>query len=108
LISSANASSELPNIFDRHSRARDGARIILSAVAMGLQAAVGRVMQIPGIPTTVITSTLTAIIAALAERVLNRERPVQRSYLLFTLSSHSTSRRRNEERESSASNARIS
>jgi uncharacterized membrane protein YoaK (UPF0700 family) len=50
--------------------------IVLSAIAMGLQAAVGRVMRIPGIPTTVITSTLTAIIAALAERVLARDRPV--------------------------------
>src|SRR5258708_9863403 len=50
--------------------------IVLSAIAMGLQAAVGRVIRIPGIPTTVITSTLTAIITALAERVLARERPV--------------------------------
>jgi uncharacterized membrane protein YoaK (UPF0700 family) len=52
------------------------ALIILSAVAMGLQAAVGRVIRIPGIPTTVITSTLTAIVGTLTERVLARDRPV--------------------------------
>ena len=47
--------------------------IVLSAVAMGLQGAVGRAIQIPGIPTIVITSTLTAIIGAFAEKVVNRE-----------------------------------
>ena len=50
--------------------------IILSAGAMGLQGAVGRAMRIPGIPTIVITSTLTAIVGTLAERVLTRDRPV--------------------------------
>ncbi|HUZ71429.1 MAG TPA: YoaK family protein [Stellaceae bacterium] len=50
--------------------------IILSAIAMGLQGAVGRSIRVPGIPTVVFTSTLTAIVAALAERVLARERPV--------------------------------
>ena len=50
--------------------------IILSAIAMGLQGAVGRAIRIPGIPTIVITSTLTAIVGTLAERVLARDRPV--------------------------------
>src|SRR3954451_15728496 len=36
--------------------------IILSAIAMGLQGAVGRAIRIPGIPTIVITSTWTAIV----------------------------------------------
>jgi uncharacterized membrane protein YoaK (UPF0700 family) len=45
--------------------------IIPSAIAMGLQGAVGRSIRITGIPTIVITSTLTAIVVALAERVLN-------------------------------------
>ena len=44
------------------------ALIILSAIAMGLQGAVGRAIRIPGIPTTVITSTLTAIVGTVAER----------------------------------------
>ena len=51
------------------------ALIILSAVAMGLQGAVGRAIGVPGISTIVITSTLTAIIGTLAERLLSRERP---------------------------------
>jgi uncharacterized membrane protein YoaK (UPF0700 family) len=50
--------------------------IILSAIAMGLQGAVGRAIRIPGIPTIVITSTLTAIVGTLAERLLARDRPV--------------------------------
>ena len=50
--------------------------IILSAIAMGLQGAVGRAIRIPGIPTIVITSTLTAIIGTVAERMLARDRPV--------------------------------
>lgn len=50
--------------------------IILSAVAMGLQGAVGRAIHIPGIPTTVITSTLTAIIGTLAERLLGGDKAV--------------------------------
>jgi uncharacterized membrane protein YoaK (UPF0700 family) len=49
--------------------------IILSAIAMGLQGAVGRAIRIPGIPTIVITSTLTAIVGTFAERVLARDRP---------------------------------
>jgi len=52
------------------------ALITLSAVAMGLQGAVGRKVGIPGIPTIVVTSTLTAIIGAIAERALARARPV--------------------------------
>jgi uncharacterized membrane protein YoaK (UPF0700 family) len=39
--------------------------IVISALGMGLQGAVGRALQIPGIPTIVITSTLTAIIGTL-------------------------------------------
>ncbi len=50
--------------------------IVLSAIAMGLQGAVGRSVRIPGIPTVVFTSTLTAIVGTLAERALARERPV--------------------------------
>ena len=34
--------------------------IVLSAIAMGLQGAVGRALALPGVPTIVITSTLTA------------------------------------------------
>src|SRR5256714_11362619 len=49
--------------------------IILSAIAMGLQGAVGRAIRIPGIPTIVITSTLTAIVGTVAERRLARDRP---------------------------------
>jgi uncharacterized membrane protein YoaK (UPF0700 family) len=52
------------------------ALIVLSAIAMGLQGAVGRAIRIPGIPTVVITSTLTAIVAGLSERVLAGNRPV--------------------------------
>jgi uncharacterized membrane protein YoaK (UPF0700 family) len=52
------------------------ALIILSAIAMGLQGAVGRAIRIPGIPTIVITSTLTAIVGNLAERVLASNQPV--------------------------------
>lgn len=48
--------------------------IACSAVAMGLQGAVGRAIRVPGIPTVVFTSTLTAIVATLAERALGRER----------------------------------
>jgi uncharacterized membrane protein YoaK (UPF0700 family) len=50
--------------------------IILSALGMGLQGAVGRTIQIPGIPTIVITSTMTALIGTLAERALSRDRRV--------------------------------
>lgn len=51
------------------------ALIILSAIAMGLQGAVGRAIRISGIPTTVVTSTLTAIVATIAERLLAGDRP---------------------------------
>jgi len=49
------------------------ALIVLSAIAMGLQGAIGRVLRIAGIPTIVITSTLTAIVGAFTESVLKRE-----------------------------------
>lgn len=52
------------------------ALIILSAIAMGLQGAVGRAIRIPGIPTTVITSTLTAIVGTVAERLLAGKWPI--------------------------------
>jgi uncharacterized membrane protein YoaK (UPF0700 family) len=63
---------------------RDGAHlpshphglIVVSAVAMGLQGAIGRALRISGIPTIVITSTLTAIVGGLGERALARERPL--------------------------------
>jgi uncharacterized membrane protein YoaK (UPF0700 family) len=50
--------------------------IILSALAMGLQGGIGRAMRVAGVPTIVITSTLTAIIESLAERALARQRPL--------------------------------
>jgi uncharacterized membrane protein YoaK (UPF0700 family) len=50
--------------------------IILSAVAMGLQGGIGRAMGVSGIPTIVVTNTLTAIIGGLAERALARQRPL--------------------------------
>jgi uncharacterized membrane protein YoaK (UPF0700 family) len=46
--------------------------IALSAIAMGLQGAVGRALALPGVPTIVITSTLTAVIGTAAERALRR------------------------------------
>ena len=45
-------------------------------VRSSLQGAVGRAIRIPGIPTIVITSTLTAIVGTVAERMLARDRPV--------------------------------
>ena len=51
------------------------ALIILSAVAMGLQGAIGRVVGVPGVPTIVITSTLTAIVGTIAERAISRDQP---------------------------------
>lgn len=48
--------------------------IVLSAMAMGLQGAAGRALALPGIPTIVITSTLTAVIGTVAERALGRGR----------------------------------
>jgi uncharacterized membrane protein YoaK (UPF0700 family) len=50
--------------------------IILSALAMGLQGGIGRAMHVAGVPTIVITSTLTAIIESVAERALARQRPL--------------------------------
>jgi uncharacterized membrane protein YoaK (UPF0700 family) len=51
------------------------ALITLSAIAMGLQGAVGRAVGIPGVPTIVITSTLTAIVGTIAERAISHDRP---------------------------------
>jgi uncharacterized membrane protein YoaK (UPF0700 family) len=50
--------------------------IVLSAVAMGLQGGIGRAMRVSGVPTIVITSTLTAIVGGLVERALARQRPL--------------------------------
>jgi uncharacterized membrane protein YoaK (UPF0700 family) len=50
--------------------------IALSAIAMGLQGAVGRALALPGIPTIVITSTLTAVIGTVAERAFSPGRQV--------------------------------
>jgi uncharacterized membrane protein YoaK (UPF0700 family) len=50
--------------------------IILSALAMGLQGGIGRAMGVAGVPTIVITSTLTAIVGGVAERTLARQRPL--------------------------------
>jgi uncharacterized membrane protein YoaK (UPF0700 family) len=52
------------------------ALIGLSAVAMGLQGAVGRHLKLPGLATVVFTSTLTAIVGATVERLLARQRPL--------------------------------
>ena len=64
------------------------ALIALSAIAMGLQGAVGRAIQIPGVPTIVITSTLTAIIGRVAEKLFDRGQrvpagPTQQQMLSF-------------------------
>jgi uncharacterized membrane protein YoaK (UPF0700 family) len=50
--------------------------IILSALAMGLQGGIGRAIGATGIPTIVVTSTLTAIVGSLAERALARQKPL--------------------------------
>jgi len=50
--------------------------IILSALAMGFQGGIGRALHVAGIPTTVVTSTLTAIVESLAERALAHQRPL--------------------------------
>jgi uncharacterized membrane protein YoaK (UPF0700 family) len=50
--------------------------IILSAVAMGLQGAIGRAVRVTGIPTIVVTSTLTAFVGGLAERALAHQKPL--------------------------------
>jgi len=44
--------------------------IALSAVAMGLQSVAARRIDLPGIPTVVFTSTLTAIVMALVEKIV--------------------------------------
>ena len=49
--------------------------IVLSSVSMGMQGAVGRVVGVPGVPTIVITSTLTAIVATITERTISHDRP---------------------------------
>lgn len=48
----------------------------LSAIAMGMQGAAVRHLQVPGISTIVFTSTLTAIVATISERLLASARPV--------------------------------
>jgi uncharacterized membrane protein YoaK (UPF0700 family) len=50
--------------------------IVLSAVAMGLQGGIGRAVGVSGVPTIVVTSTLTAIVGGLTERALARQRPL--------------------------------
>ncbi|WP_198137059.1 YoaK family protein [Nitrobacter hamburgensis] len=50
--------------------------IVLSAVAMGLQGAIGRTIGIPGIMTVIFTSTYTAIVGDLVERTLAGHRPL--------------------------------
>lgn len=50
--------------------------IVLSAVAMGLQGAIGRALGIPGIMTVIFTSTCTAIVSGLVERALAGQRPL--------------------------------
>jgi uncharacterized membrane protein YoaK (UPF0700 family) len=50
--------------------------IVLSAVAMGLQGAIGRALGVPGIMTVIFTSTYTAIVSDLVERALAGHRPL--------------------------------
>lgn len=50
--------------------------IILSALAMGIQGAVGRSLKVPGIMTVLITSTYTAIVGDLIQRLHDRQRPL--------------------------------
>jgi uncharacterized membrane protein YoaK (UPF0700 family) len=50
--------------------------IVLSAVAMGLQGAIGRTIGIPGIMTVIFTSTYTEIVGDLVERALAGHRPL--------------------------------
>lgn len=49
--------------------------IILSAVAMGMQGGIGRAIGAPGIMTVIFTSTYTAIVGNLVERVVAGRRP---------------------------------
>lgn len=50
--------------------------ILLSAIGMGLQGALGRALGIPGLMTVIFTSTYTAIVAGLTERLAAGARPV--------------------------------
>jgi len=50
--------------------------VVLSAIAMGLQGAIGHAIGVPGIMTVVFTSTYTAIISDLVERALAGHRPL--------------------------------
>ena len=50
--------------------------IALSAIAMGLQGAIGRSLGVPGLMTVIFTSTYTAIIGDLVERALAGQRPL--------------------------------
>jgi uncharacterized membrane protein YoaK (UPF0700 family) len=50
--------------------------IVLSAIAMGLQGAIGRWLKIPGIMTVIFTSTYTAIVGGLTERIAAGSRPL--------------------------------
>lgn len=52
------------------------ALIILSAVAMGIQGAVGRILNVPGVTTVLITSTYTAILGGIVQRLHDRQRPL--------------------------------
>lgn len=52
------------------------ALIGVSALAMGLQGAIGRHLRLPGLATVVFTSTLTAIVGTTVERLLARQRPL--------------------------------
>lgn len=48
----------------------------LSAIAMGIQGALGRAIGVPGVMTVVFTSTWTAIASSIAERIRAAERPL--------------------------------
>jgi uncharacterized membrane protein YoaK (UPF0700 family) len=52
--------------------------IVLSAISMGIQSAVVRRLNLPGIATTYITGTLTSLVSGVASR-LNRARSLSRS-----------------------------
>lgn len=48
----------------------------LSAVAMGIQGSVGRILNVPGVTTVLITSTYTAIVGDVVQRLHDRQRPL--------------------------------
>ena len=50
--------------------------IVLSAIAMGLQGAIGRSLGVPGVMTVIFTSTYTAIVGDFIARALSREKPL--------------------------------